>query len=101
MDAVKRFFQKYGAVPANNAGPVWSAAADEMLLVWATQDAESWDRHPEDRPYLRGRMQEIRDELWFRLIQYPKVPFPDQPEGYRRLRAGWYHLSIRAGFGPG
>jgi hypothetical protein len=101
MDAIKGFFQKYGAVPATRSGPVWSAATGEALAVWAEGDAATWDADPSARPHLRSRMLEVRNESWRRLQLYPEVALPDQPPAYRSLLRVWDRMCVRVGIGPG
>lgn len=67
MDAVKSFFKKYDAVPANLNGPQWSHASDESILRWSRSDCRQWDRSGDGiRSELRGRMEGMHAECVIR-----------------------------------
>lgn len=63
MDAIKSFFQKYGAVPANDYGPVWSQATDAALFHHVSEDCQLWRDDPASRPHLQPRMVDVYREL--------------------------------------
>ena len=107
MDAVKSFFQKYSAVPVNDAGPMWPRASDAALLEWAQDDCNLWDRTlPEaHREHLRARMQEIGNELWARMHKdsdEPEIPLTVEtdstPTVMRRMCRLWNLIFVRIGF---
>lgn len=101
MDAVKSFFAKYHAVPANDAGPQFDKASDAALLGWAEGDCKAWDRtlSGPDRKTLQNRMVEIRRELWTRIQAFGEIDFGNEPEARKPIRRAWHAVCMRIGFG--
>lgn len=107
MDAIKSFFAKYHAVPANDAGPCWSQASDGALIGWAEMDCAVWDHTlpTADREELRARMQEVGNEMWARMHKdsdEPEIPLTTETGGVptvmRQFCTQWNEVFKRIGF---
>lgn len=70
MDAVRGFFTRYHAVPANDAGPEWESASDDALIGWLTGEFNLLRRGDGDprRKLLRGAVA----EAWSRVNRLSK-----------------------------
>jgi hypothetical protein len=73
MDPVKAFFQKYGAVPADDRGPQWELATTDALLTQLSYMTTGRDNHravPPNHKYiapLLADMTAVAAELWKRV----------------------------------
>lgn len=63
MNAVKSFFKKYHAVPANDRGVQWSAATREALIGHAESLCQAWDSYPDSRSTISADMRAVLAEL--------------------------------------
>lgn len=95
MNSIGSFFRKYGAVPANDAGPIYSQATDDALVIHANADCKAWDENEDARPAMTKRMIEQRNELFKRSCKYKSFT-PEQ----KWVRNAWWKLCDRVGIGP-
>lgn len=68
MDAVRSFFEKYNAVPADDRGPRWAEATTPALIGWLDQDVKLLPTLAgRDAAFVRVRLDEIVAEVWARV----------------------------------
>lgn len=73
MDAVKAFFAKYDAVPANDRGVEWDKAGLDALLGWLDGSAGN-ARAGVGGHHARKTLRESATECWRRVgLLYPKA----------------------------
>jgi len=98
VDAIKSFFRKHHAVPANDHGPQYPLASDEAIIGHAERLCKAWDADESSRPEMLPDMKDLRRETFKRAIaSQPPVWRRDKQRS--RLVAAWYGICERIGFG--
>lgn len=91
MDAIKYFFRKYHAVPANDRGPQYPLASDGAIVGHAKRLCAAWDCEPDNRPEMLPDLKDLRRETFKRAGRFDshRSKFVD----------AWYGICERIGFG--
>lgn len=76
MNAIQSLFQKYNAVPADDAGPQYDIAQDEPLIQHAAALVRAWDTSPDTHGVILPELKDIRNALKARMLARGKVKQP-------------------------